>query len=311
MSVLFRNCSILALLGLLVLEGSPVRAQEPGNRAPQQGKDSDSERLVRDLLVGLLGGYYAILGIDLERELTWRSGRSTPANDREKEMGLNRPRRNHSLTEIASGQPHNVLLQHLAREQGRGRRGPHIDLDEALLRRISVAPEGAGGSMGLLRDGGADLPWPASLRRAEFGTARKALEQALSQAVQEARTKGRISYAVHQNVLTAQTRLSEALDRKVKELTPTEYVQARRFLNQLNEPIKALSHVKAGNFFNQKWTARGKTVAELVEHVSREGLKIAPAAPGDEEAYRKLLNALTAYDAGNTQGAARPVVAGS
>lgn len=51
------------------------------------------------------------------------------------------------------------------------------------------------------------------------------------------------------------------------------------------------------NYFNNTWNARGKSVAEMISHLTREGLTFAPAAPGDEAAYRAVYQALRAFDA--------------
>ena len=52
------------------------------------------------------------------------------------------------------------------------------------------------------------------------------------------------------------------------------------------------------NYFNGNWSARGKSVAELVTFMGEKGLWFAPAAPGDEPAYLALYHALAAFDAG-------------
>jgi hypothetical protein len=91
--------------------------------------------------------------------------------------------------------------------------------------------------------------------------------------------------------------LNEALRDHIGELSPTEYIAGRRYLNQLGQAVTALSDPKVFNYFNTDWTARGKNVAELVQFLSDNGLVFAPAAPGDESAYRALYNALAAFDA--------------
>jgi hypothetical protein len=51
------------------------------------------------------------------------------------------------------------------------------------------------------------------------------------------------------------------------------------------------------HYFDNSWSSRGKTVTELVKFMSDNGLVFAPAAPGDEHAYRALYIALAAFDA--------------
>jgi len=90
------------------------------------------------------------------------------------------------------------------------------------------------------------------------------------------------------------TKLGDSAD----DLSPAQYIEARRFLNQLDASIKALSDPKVGNYFNGKWTAKGKTVAELVDNMTKEGQTFAPAANGDEPAYRALYQALRNFETG-------------
>jgi hypothetical protein len=52
----------------------------------------------------------------------------------------------------------------------------------------------------------------------------------------------------------------------------------------------------AGNYFTGKFSARGKTVGELIQNMSRQGLRFAPAVAGDEGAYENLHRYLVVYD---------------
>jgi hypothetical protein len=89
---------------------------------------------------------------------------------------------------------------------------------------------------------------------------------------------------------------------KVGEMPPLEYSESKRYLNQLGEAVKALQDPNVRNYLNGKYAAKGKTVAELVENLTRvQGLEFAPATPGDEAAYRALYQAMHAYDTGLTQ----------
>jgi len=92
--------------------------------------------------------------------------------------------------------------------------------------------------------------------------------------------------------------LNDKLNESADELSPSQYIEARRFLNQLSAAIKALSDPKVANYFNNTWNARGSNVAELVSHMTKQGLTFAPAAPGDEAAYRAVYDALRTFEAG-------------
>jgi subtilase family serine protease len=70
----------------------------------------------------------------------------------------------------------------------------------------------------------------------------------------------------------------------------------------------ALEDPKAANYFNGNWVANGKgknlghvaNVGELIDYMSKKGLRFAPAVAGEADAYRALYHALQAFDAGMT-----------
>jgi len=224
------------------------------------------------------------------------------------EVALNRARRNPPLVEIWSGLALNDLLKYLIKQQGAGMRGPRIDLDEDMLRHINVNT-GRGGNVGLLKDGG-KLQWPLSLQRPEFTEARKTLTQLLPDAIQQVQFNNPLSPGILKDIQTALQNLTDTLNKEVNaansDLSASQYIDARRYLNQLNEGFKALQDPNAPNFFNKKWSARGKTVAELIKNMDLGGLEFAPATSGDEGPYRALYNALVAYDSGIGQLNTRP-----
>jgi len=224
------------------------------------------------------------------------------------EVALNRARRNPPLVEIWSGLALNDLLKYLIKQQGAGMRGPRIELDEDMLRHINVNT-GKGGNVGLLKDGG-KLQWPLSLQRPEFAEARKTLTQLLPDAIQQVQFNNPLSPAILKDIQTSLQILNDTLNKEVNaansDLSASQYIDARRYLNQLNDGFKALQDPNAPNFFNKKWSARGKTVAELIKNMDLGGLEFAPATSGDEGPYRALYNALAAYDTGMNQLMTRP-----
>ena len=78
---------------------------------------------------------------------------------------------------------------------------------------------------------------------------------------------------------------------------PSQHVEARRYLNSLQDAVRLLRQPDAGNYFNGTYAARGRTVPDLVRGMKEKGLQFAPAAPGDEAAYAILYQGLAGYDA--------------
>src|SRR5690242_1768763 len=72
---------------------------------------------------------------------------------------------------VSSGKALNTLLQDISAAHVKGRRGPVIKLEAAVLKQINVAPP-RGGNFALLRGGG-KLHWPKALASDPFKAERK------------------------------------------------------------------------------------------------------------------------------------------
>jgi hypothetical protein len=81
-------------------------------------------------------------------------------------------------------------------------------------------------------------------------------------------------------------------------MAPSQYVEGRRYLNQVEDAVRALEDPNVANYFNQNWVPKGKNVAELIKFMADKGLVFAPAVQGDTDSYRALYHLLQAFDAG-------------
>jgi hypothetical protein len=226
---------------------------------------------------------------------------------REQQSDLDRARREPPVTEIFSGKSLNTLLAALATAQGKGLRGPNVPLDEIEMNLINVAPAGENGNIGLVRnikDKG-DLAWPTTLQAEPFKEAREAIEARLVPAVGTLRGGNPVGEGVIKDLDAYLQKLMETLNNNINDLSPSQYIQAKRYLNQVQDAITAMKSPKAVNYFNGEWSPKGKNVAELVHNMKEKGLRFAPAAPGNESAYRALHHAMAAYDANMTATATR------
>jgi hypothetical protein len=226
---------------------------------------------------------------------------------REQQSDLERARREPPVTEIFAGRSLNTLLAYLQTAQGKGLRGPNVPLDEIEMNLINVVPQGENGNIGLVRnikDKG-DLAWPTVLQGEMFKEAREAIEARLVPAVLTLRGGNAVGEGAIKDLEVYVQKMLETLNNNINDLSPSQYIQAKRFLNQLQDAIIAMKSPKAVNYFNGEWTPKGKNVAELVHNMKEKGLKFAPAAPGNEGAYRALHHAMAAYDANMTATATR------
>jgi hypothetical protein len=215
--------------------------------------------------------------------------------DQERARAQREARSGASLPAILSGAALNELLKHSQQVQARGVFGPSIPLDRYVLQQIRVTgSQGAVGG-GLLAAGG-QLDWPMPLEDRPYQEDRQRLDELLAQAVQEVRSGGRVQNATLRDLIRTRDGLEARVERDVALMSPTDYVVSMRFLRQLRDTIRTLQDPNIAKVIGGQWVARGDSVAELVAHMTSNGLLFAPAGPADEPAYRALYNALAAYD---------------
>jgi hypothetical protein len=212
---------------------------------------------------------------------------------------LNRARHDPPLVDILSARALNNLFTHLAKQQGKGERGPRIPLSEDVLKGINLTGQDTRANAGLLKFDGR-LQWPLSLEGSEFADARERLSKLIAQAVDQAKATQPVPPGKLRDMRNALDRMNNTLLANVSEMSPSQYIEAKRYLNQVDDAIKALEDPSAANYFNQNWVAKGDNVGKLVEYMASRGLRFAPAVSGDADSYRALYHALQAYDAGMT-----------
>jgi len=211
------------------------------------------------------------------------------------EVALNRSRRSPPLTEIWAGDSLNSLFNHLAKQQGAGIKGPRVDLDEDTLRKVNFT-SGAGGNVALLRDEG-KLRWPQPLiQNKDFTEGRAKLDDLMAEAVKDVKGGKNPTAATLKDVRVNLQQMQKQLDDKITLLAPSEYIESKRYLNMLDAAYKALQDPNVGNLLGAKSITKSKNVAELIKNMTDLGLRFAPAAPGDEGAYRAVHWALLSYD---------------
>jgi hypothetical protein len=238
----------------------------------------------------------------IAEEAEWERGRMPDpekVRERDAQAALSRARRDPPLTEVWSARSLNALLDHLSSQpRGQLAKGPNIPLDEETLKSINLAAGDSPANAGLLKDDG-KLQWPRSLQSPEFKEARTRLGRLMEEAVQKLKFNPNAPVppgllADMRNDLDA---LSRRLNGSVGELSPSQYIEARRFLNQVRDALAALGDPKVGAYLNPGWAGKARNVAELVDYLKSKGLRFAAATPGDEPAYAALYRALADFDA--------------
>jgi hypothetical protein len=241
-----------------------------------------------------------------EREKT-----PTPEEERQRHQldQLNRSRNNPPVTEIWSGKALNDILADLrklstkAPQAGQLVNIQQLPLDEDGFKHINVTQ--GGGSIGLLKNEGR-LKWPAALAGPDFKEQRDRVNSLAQAAIRQAEFNNQVDPGTLTQLSNDVDNLHSQLRKNGGDLPFAVYTEAKTFLNNLDDAVSGLRQQSVGNYFTGKFAIKAKTVPELVDFMTKQGLQFAPAVPGDESAYVALHQALANYDtAAQAQTASR------
>ncbi|MCS6851528.1 MAG: hypothetical protein NZ700_10225 [Gemmataceae bacterium] len=225
-----------------------------------------------------------------------RANTPTYEDERERTQALERRRARNDppISEILSSKSLNDLLASIQQMHARRIEGQDVPLDEELMRHVNVTAARNGSNFGLLKNE-ARLNWPLALRDESMADVRIDIDSLLQEAYRQAKG-GRVDPGVLRGLSEALRKMNDLLRKNVRELSPSAYMEAKRFLGDLESAYKVLQQPDVGNFFNGRYSAQGRTVKELVQYMTKNGLIFAPAVPGDEAAYVALQRAMAEYD---------------
>jgi hypothetical protein len=214
---------------------------------------------------------------------------------------LDRVQKTPTTAEVTSGKSLNILLNNLALLSDAKIPAPAtVTLDDDILKLVNVTgQQKAGGSVniGLLRDNGR-FAWPSVFDEKSIigDKERKDIELHAQELFQQA-VNSKIDKNTLRDINSALRGLRETLNKNVNQVPTQNYLEGVRFLDSFDAAIAALERGDAvlNLDYQQKFAAKGgKTVAELVDYMKRNGLQFAPSNPGDERAYQALQAALAA-----------------
>lgn len=211
---------------------------------------------------------------------------------------LRRAQNDPPLPEIWSGQALNTLLQN-AQTMVSSNKGqvPNVPLDEDVINKINLNSGKGGVNFGLLKNEG-KLTWPLAIRNLEPAGESKGVReqlQALTEAAVKKAKEGPVDPGTLREMESCADKLEKMLRKNISDLPFSEYTEGKRYLTNLRDGLKALREPNASDFANGKFKLKGNTVRDLVDYMSKNGLQIAPAVGGEENAYVALHRALVAF----------------
>jgi hypothetical protein len=209
-----------------------------------------------------------------------------------------------ALTEILSGDTLKTLYDDIRKRTASGQQGGPVTIDENALKQINWSTSSGGnlGALKPLRDPNGSLRWPNSLIGETFKDDTQRIDKLARGAVQLALQQGKVDPATIKDLRNAVNDLNAKISGPNADLSASQWIEARRFLNQLSSAITALEQPDVGDQISGKVAVQARTVKELVNELNKRGLNFAPAVSGDESAYVALYNALSSYAQSMQQG---------
>jgi hypothetical protein len=211
----------------------------------------------------------------------------------DQERALQRSMNNPPETEIWSGVALNSLLKDIQNAMSNGASAPPVPLASTMLAHINLTDGTNYNGVGMLKNL-TKFNWPLVLRKGDFAKDRQQIEEMARTAVDQVMGNN-LDADLLDKLNDGVATLKGDVESAAPNMTPTQYIQAKRYLDELKQSFKVLQDPNVSNYFNSKWKAQGNTVNELVQSMTGQGLKFAPAATGDEASYTALHSAMVTY----------------
>lgn len=208
---------------------------------------------------------------------------------------LRRIQSNASPSDIYTGRSLNILLDDLRKYPNKKVEVEAVALPEDVVKRINVTK--GRGNLGILRNEGR-LAWPAALEDLLSETERKEMQLQAERLVNQARNNSRVDNNVLKDFENQLKRASALLTEQVNTIGTGQFMEAKKFLNDLDDARIALKNGDGMEYFAfQSFAAKNPDVRKIVDYMVANGLRFAPPSEaGDEAAYQALHSALAAYD---------------
>lgn len=205
---------------------------------------------------------------------------------------IERARTDPPQTEIVAAIPHNRIFDELRQRPDLPREGS-VTVEAEWLSHIHASVDGHE-NMGLLKND--RIFWPQLLTRSDFRPTCERIEQLFAQAKVQVQSDPRIARETLLELRRSVAACSKHLDEEWArdDVDPAwnlrHFTEANRFLKEdVRAAARTLERPDAAMLLKP---LRGATVAELVAHMKKEGLRFAPATVGCERYYIALHRAL-------------------
>ncbi len=203
----------------------------------------------------------------------------------------------HTHPGVFSGELLNELAARIAARKAPISAEPEPALAVATLAAINIArvggADGPGGTLLLLR---ADkIAWPDLLKEVPEKEGVKRFQALARQAVKEA-GKGKVADETRKALAAVHKAMLAHVEAHVEDVSPGQFIEARRFLNIVKASLPVLADPKAGELLAlaEDVNTKPRSAAELARLFREKKLRFAPCLPDGMKHYRVLYDALHA-----------------
>ncbi len=227
---------------------------------------------------------------------------NTPPPEVEREQNrlqrLSRARNTPPDSEIYTGLALNEMLVNIQRIEARENvRGYMIPLDSDTTKHLNVTTtEDMSGSNELFKKDQA-LDWPIALADPNLAADRKRVMDDMA-AMVKAQQNGMVDRVKAADARKYAALMKSKLYEQRFSQSFTDYSEALTFINKLNDSIDTLAKPGAKSFVDGTYSAKGDTVGELIDYMTKKGLRFARSSPGYEPNYLGFYQQLVTYEIG-------------
>ncbi len=210
-------------------------------------------------------------------------------------LELQSARNNPPNPQIWSGDALNALFTALQGAERQGLKADPVPLDPALLKAVNLTTgQNSGAGAGMLKNV-TNLNWPFALQLPPYKDSSANIDKLAIQAVNEVKADGRVAAETFVQLSTAVNTLDTTVAND-QVLSPTDYIVSKGFVDDLRNAIQSFRSPDIASYLNGGIAAKGPTVADLVQQMTTQGLRFAPATQDGQPAYSALYQAMATYD---------------
>jgi hypothetical protein len=200
---------------------------------------------------------------------------------------------------VLNGDALNRLAANIRELEKQGKKATPGLLAPALTTKVVFAGGPASDAANLFRQPA--LRFPAPLRTDAHAALRADLEKAYAVVAKEASAGQKTNPVDVDKLLKAVGKAHDATRQLVADAPFADAAEVAEFFTTLESAATYLKDEKSTGVAGDDWATGGATVAEVVRHQAKFGLKFGPARSDDSAAYFALHRGLLAYYAGLLQ----------